>query len=388
VPLGARGRTGKRAESGLNAPTLNFDSRSWTAIVSAAPGAAPLPLTTAAPAAAAARDDDSAAVAAPARAPREHPVFCEHASPEELRFVALLCERAATRVAADAAALLVHGASLRRIAEQATAQWMAAGASPTLCFCFSPECTFVGPPNAVLMHERTVHSATAVDLHARHVSVAIAHGRDSTVFRLACLPSLGKSCWLTASLALFEVIVSRLGAEARTKVASHPVVSAALDQPKQREHSQARSACRRTKPLPPSMRSRCSSSRWGRTSGSGPQWPAAAPARNAEQWLLKGRRLTHPSCPRHRPILAPGTGPLARLRSAAPSACQGSTRARQSEITDDTPAIPGDPDYPTGEVFAPADDESDDAAEADGPTRPCATRDERPWATRRQGPSC
>jgi hypothetical protein len=32
------------------------------------------------------------------------------------------------------------------------------------------------------------------------------------------------------------------------------------------------------------------------------------------------------------------------------------------EITDDTPAIPGDPDHPTGEVFAPAVDDPDDAA--------------------------
>jgi hypothetical protein len=54
---------------------------------------------------------------------------------------------------------------------------------------------------------------------------------DSTGSSWRAPPSLGKSCWLTASLALFEVIVSRLGGEARTKVALHAVVTTALERP-------------------------------------------------------------------------------------------------------------------------------------------------------------
>jgi hypothetical protein len=145
--------------------------------------------------------------------------------------VALLCERAAARFEADANALAAYSVAIRRFSDSAFSQWLAAGATPSLSPCLSPECTFVGAPAAVLMHERTVHAATAVDLHATHVAVALRHRRDPGEFRLGCLPSLGRSCWLTASLALFEVILARAGPQARNNAARHPVVKAALENP-------------------------------------------------------------------------------------------------------------------------------------------------------------
>jgi hypothetical protein len=352
----------KRAEAGHNAPTI--DGRSWTAIVSAppAPPGAPAPVP------AAARDDDSAAVAVPAREPREHPVFSEDASPRELRFVALLCERAAARFESDAKALTLHFAFVRKIGESVATQWGAAGASTSLSLCLAPECAFAGTAAAVLLHERTVHAASAVDLHALHLGVALRNGRDPGAFRLACLPSLGKSCWLTASLAMFEVIVARAGDGAREKACRHPAIRAALENPSADTARALANALRMSaeetaSPMEALERLLVAvgslKSVWPTTADSG-----VCP--NCQDIFEVGAPVDSPI------IFVPGPAaadaPALRKAIAEPGSY---TCTAQVPITDPTPAVPAHPDHATGEIF---EDRSDADGEAEVATQPCGFR--------------
>jgi hypothetical protein len=342
----------------------SIDGRSWTAIVSAppAPPGAPAPVP------AAARDDDSAAVAAPAREPREHPVFSEDASPRELRFVALLCERAAARFESDAKALTLHFAFVRKIGESVATQWGAAGASTSLSLCLAPECAFAGTAAAVLLHERTVHATSAVDLHALHLGVALRHGRDPGAFRLACLPSLGKSCWLTASLAMFEVIVARAGDGAREKACRHPAIRAALENPsadtaRARANALRMSAEETASPMEALERLLVAvgslKSVWPTTADSG-----VCP--NCQDIFEVGAPVDSPV------IFVPGPAaadaPALRKAIAEPGSY---TCTAQVPITDPTPAVPAHPDHATGEIF---EDRSDADGEAEVATQPCGFR--------------
>jgi hypothetical protein len=223
------------------------------------------------------------------------------------------------------------------------------------------------------MHERTVHAATAVDLHATHVAVALRHRRDPGEFRLGCLPSLGRSCWLTASLALFEVILARAGPQARNNATRHPAVKAALENP---SVETARGLAKAIRMLADETASPIEAlERLLPTAGA---LDAVWPKTMYEGSCPQCGNSFNAGAPMESPLLlVPGATPadLATIRQAITKS--PGIFACLARVPDPTAAIPPGQDVPVGEVFEESDageEAEDDSDDDEGPTQPCGFR--------------
>ena len=184
--------------------TNRATDRSWVDV--AAPGPAPTtPAVT--------------QIAAPPRLPqRQHHVFDIATSPEELRLIAKLASSGATRLEEIAKGFVAETALRARMVENIGAAFTKFG--PKARVCLSPACGFVGASVAdTVFHEREIHAKEADALSRLRAE------------KLLCLPSTGKSCWLTAGFSLVCALAQQIPGAIAALRRSCPAAANAIDNP-------------------------------------------------------------------------------------------------------------------------------------------------------------